>query len=67
MERHDVRVHLRDTVTPADAVSAFLRGRSRDDHFSDLLRSAVARQLPLVGDAMARGLRAEPALRESLT
>jgi uncharacterized protein with HEPN domain len=65
METRDVRVPLFDIVEAAGAVESFLAGRSRADYDADLLlRSGVERQLLVVGEAMARVLRMEPALDE---
>jgi uncharacterized protein with HEPN domain len=63
----DVRVYLQDVVTAADAIRAFIADRSLDDYIADLmLRSAVERQLEILGDALARGLRLDPGLQARL-
>jgi uncharacterized protein with HEPN domain len=63
----DIRVYLQDVVTAAEAIRTFIAGRSLDDYIADLmLRSAVERQLEILGEALARGLRLDPALQERL-
>lgn len=53
--RRDPRAHLWDAVTAADHIQAFVSGRSRGDHRTDvLLRSAVERELDIIGDALGR-------------
>jgi uncharacterized protein with HEPN domain len=63
----DVRVHLQDMVTAAAAIGAFIAGRTPDDYKADLmLRSAVERQLEILGEALARALRLDPTLQSRL-
>lgn len=60
-------VHLHDMVTAAAAIRSFTDGRSLNDYRDDLmLRSAVERQLEILGEALTRALRAEPDLADSI-
>jgi uncharacterized protein with HEPN domain len=46
---------LADIIAAGEAIGQFMRGRTRFDYGSDLLlRSAVERQLEIVGEAMRR-------------
>lgn len=59
--RRDPRVHLLDVLEAAQNVQAFMAGRDRTVYDDDLLlRSAVERQLQIMGEAMSR-LRREDA------
>jgi uncharacterized protein with HEPN domain len=63
----DVRVYLQDMVTAATAIGDFITGRTLDDYEADLMvRSAVERQFEILGEALARALRLDPALQERL-
>ena len=67
MRPRDVRVQLHDVTAAAEAIRTFIAGRTLDDYRADLmLRSAVERQFEILGEALARALRAEPSLAESL-
>ena len=67
MRRRDVRVHLYDVLSAADAIASFIHGRSAADYRKDLLlRSAVERQFEVLGEALGRALRTEPLLQERL-
>lgn len=62
-----MRVHLFDVVGAADAVAGFIEGRTEEDYAEDLmLRSAVERQFEIIGEALARAMRADPSLPERL-
>jgi len=51
----------------ADAIAAFIEDRSLGDYQADLmLRSAVERQFEILGEAMGRAMKADPALAERL-
>ena len=66
MRPRDVRVHLHDVVTAAEAIRGFIAGRTLRDYRDDLmLRSAVERQFEILGEAMTRALRAEPDLERA--
>lgn len=65
MRPRDVRVHLHDVVTAAEAIRGFIAGRTLRDYRDDLmLRSAVERQFEVLGEAVTRALRTEPDLGE---
>lgn len=52
MAERDDRAYLWDMLTAARAVQQFVRGRQFDDYLADLmLRSAVERQIEIVGEA----------------
>jgi uncharacterized protein with HEPN domain len=51
VEKDDI-AYLWDMLTAARAVQAFVQGRSSDDYLADLmLRSAVERQIEVIGEA----------------
>ncbi|MBC7836003.1 MAG: DUF86 domain-containing protein [Phycisphaerales bacterium] len=53
MSQRDVRPFLEDIVRACDAVAAFIHGRDLESYRADLmLRSAVERQLMIVGEAV---------------
>jgi uncharacterized protein with HEPN domain len=63
----DVRVYLQDMLTAAAAIAEFTAGRTLEDYRSTLmLRSAVERQFEILGEALARALRQDPALQQRL-
>ena len=67
MRPRDVRVYLQDIVTAAAAIRTFIAGRALDDYQGDLmLRSAVERQLEILGEALARALRLDAGLQSRL-
>lgn len=67
MRPRDVRVLLHDMLRAADAIIEFTDGRTFDDYAADLmLRSAVERQFEILGEAMSRTLKAEPAIEDAL-
>jgi len=52
---------LWDASRAADKVTAFVRGQTFDDYLrNDLLRSAVERQLEVIGEALAQLRRLDP-------
>lgn len=58
----DARKLLWDAMQAADRVVRFTRGKTFDDYLADeLLRSGVERQLAIVGEALARLRRIDPA------
>lgn len=59
--------HLDDALHAAGLALRFLGGRTLDDYLADeLLRSAVERQVQIVGEACRRALTDTPALRDSV-
>lgn len=61
--RRDPRVHLLDVLDAAQAILDFTRGRGRDAYDTDRqLRSAVDREFEVVGEALNRLRRDDPAL-----
>ena len=51
----DDRAYLWDMLTAAQAVMAFVQGKTLDDYLDDLmLRSAVERQVEILGEAARR-------------
>jgi uncharacterized protein with HEPN domain len=67
LKPRDVRVYLQNMATAADAIGGFVAGRTLDDYNADLmLRSAVERQLEILGEALARALHLDPGLQERL-
>jgi len=63
----DIRIYLQDMVTAAEAIRTFIAGRTPDDYKADLmLRSAVERQLEILGEALSRALRLDPGLQARL-
>lgn len=59
--RRDPRVHLLDVLEAAENIQSFMAGRDRTVYDDDLLlRSAVERQLQIMGEALSR-LRREDA------
>ncbi len=51
----DDRAYLWDMLTAAKAVVGFVQGRTLDDYVADLmLRSAVERQIEIIGEAARR-------------
>ena len=54
----DLRTYLYDIAEACALVEDFVRGKSADDYARDpLLRSAVERQLEIVGEALSQALR----------
>ena len=61
--RRDPRVHLLDALDAARAIQAFVEGRTEQDYRRDrLLRSAVDREFEVVGEALNRLRRDDPAM-----
>jgi uncharacterized protein with HEPN domain len=66
--RPECVTHLEDVARVAKAILRFVSGRSLADYESDLmLRSAVERQFLIVGEALTRIRRDEPALLSSIS
>jgi uncharacterized protein with HEPN domain len=67
LKPRDIRIYLQDVVTAAEAIRTFIAGRTLDDYKGDLmLRSAVERQLEILGEALSRALRFDPGLQARL-
>jgi uncharacterized protein with HEPN domain len=61
MRPDDPRTYLWDALSAADLVRQFVSGRSLDDYERDpMLRSAVERQLEIVGESLNRLSKAAP-------
>jgi uncharacterized protein with HEPN domain len=59
--RPDARAYLWDAVQAAEAVQAFSRGQTYDSFIEDhMVRSAVERQLQIVGEALAQLAKIDP-------
>jgi uncharacterized protein with HEPN domain len=58
---HDPRAWLYDVCVAIDHISSFISGRSYDDYLQDtMFRSAVERQLEIVGEALTHFARENP-------
>jgi uncharacterized protein with HEPN domain len=65
--KDEVRALLFDLVSAGRAVKAFVAGRSFEDYRSDeLLRSAVERKFQIMGEAVRRIGREDPAVLEHI-
>jgi uncharacterized protein with HEPN domain len=52
--QRDARGYLWDALRAAESVQAFVRGKTREAFVEDdLLRSAVERQLQIIGEALS--------------
>jgi uncharacterized protein with HEPN domain len=61
--RRDPRAYLWDVREAADAIASFTQGRSFEDYAADLMfRSAVERQLAIIGEALSRLARVDQGL-----
>lgn len=60
--------YLEDIRQAAELVAEFTRNKSLDDYAADImLRSAVERQLQIVGEALREALRCEPSIHAHIT
>jgi len=65
--QRDPRAYLWDICDSADAVAAFVTGRTEQDYRSDRrLRSAVERQFEIIGEALNQPSRIAPDLARSI-
>ena len=68
MAERDKRGFLWDIVTAAGRIGDFLHDKAFADYEGDLLlRSAVERQLAIIGEALAQGIRHHPELEREIT
>jgi uncharacterized protein with HEPN domain len=59
--RRDARAYLWDAVKATEAVQTFIRGKTYDAFAEeDMVRSAVERQLQIVGEALAQLAKIDP-------
>jgi len=64
----DPRAWLVDIIVACDLLADFTSGKSFDDYVADaLLRSAVERQLEIVGEAVRAAVRHDPACAHRIT
>ena len=65
--RRDARCYLWDALKAAEAVQSFLRGRTFETFVEDdLLRSAVERQLEIIGEALSQLAKVDPQIADSV-
>jgi uncharacterized protein with HEPN domain len=61
--KSEILAHLHDVLQAGRAVRAFVKGRSFQDYCSDeLLRSGVERKFEIMGEALGRIARDDPAV-----
>lgn len=64
----EIRKFLYDVKTACETLKDFIAEKSLFDYENDrLLRSAVERQLTIIGEALAQSLKIEPALEENIS
>ena len=64
----EARKYLFDIQEACDLLTRFTEGKSLDDYVGDpLLRSAVERQFEIIGEALNKMLKCEPALSSSIS
>ena len=65
--RRDARCYLWDALKAVEAVQSFLRGRTYEAFVEDdLLRSAVERQLEIIGEALSRLAKVDPQIADNV-
>ena len=65
--RRDSRCYLWDALKAAKAVQSFLRGRTYEAFVEDdLLRSAVERQLEIIGEALSQLAKVDPQIADNV-
>lgn len=63
-----LRVYLRDILSSCEAIAEYVDGKSLEDYLtSRMLRSAVERELILIGEAVNQATKLEPALAQTLS
>ena len=65
---HEIPKFLYDIQLACEALAQFTESKSVDDYQADiLLRSAVERQLTIIGEALSQALKVDPTLAEKIT
>ena len=65
---HDRRAYLWDMIEAARAIQTFVTGKNFSDYSrDDMLRSAVERQLEIIGEALSQGTRRFPDLAHQIS
>lgn len=65
--RRDARCYLWDALNAAEAVQSFLRGKTYEAFVEDdLLRSAVERQLQIIGEALSQLAKLDPQIADNI-
>jgi uncharacterized protein with HEPN domain len=65
--RRDARCYLWDALKAAEAVQSFLHGRTYEAFVEDyLLRSAVERQLEIIGEALSQLAKVDPQIADNV-
>src|SRR6516165_1902568 len=66
--RRDTRSYLWDALKAVEAVQSFLRGRTYGAFVEDdLLRSAVERQLEIIGEALSQLAKVDPQIASNIS
>ena len=65
--QRDARCYLWDALKAAEAVQTFLRGKTYEAFIEDdLVRSAVERQLQIIGEALSQLAKVDPQIAGTL-
>jgi uncharacterized protein with HEPN domain len=65
--RRDARCYLWDALKAAEAIQSFVRGRTYEAFVEDdLLRSAVERQLEIIGEALSQLAKVDPQIADNV-
>jgi len=65
---HDIRAYLCDILEACEMIETFVAGRDFLEYECDaLLRSAVERQIGIIGDALYHAIRREPELAQHIS
>lgn len=65
--QRDARCYLWDALKAAGAVRTFLRGKTYEDFIEDdLVRSAVERQLEIIGEALSQLVKVDPQMASNV-
>ena len=65
--RRDARCYLWDALKAAEAVESFLHGKTYEAFVEDdLLRSAVERQLEIIGEALSQLAKVDPQIADNV-